>query len=470
MRKRTFSPLLGSLALLMTILSSCGTTSKIEITIGMWPESQSTRDLAMFSVWKDRFEADYPEYTIKGAPYTYSVETVHAKGQSNKLPTVFQTWFTEPKMLISNAYIRDITPQLQTLGWYDKMDSDMRAALTSDGKVYGVPRDGYGLGLFLNLDTLNFYGILRDVDSDGSIDLYDENGDPMYPTTFQELYEDCQIINEMSDSQTKGLLILSANKNGGWQYSNMAWNFGAELQKVNPDTGKWVGNLDDPKAVEALQWIQTLAQEDLLLNNVSLSYSDWYTRVTDQVAMAFVGSDVLSLAVTNGGMDRNNIAFVPMPSGPYGDQYSLFGGTPFVFASNATDEQTMGALRFLEYMGRSPEVSDVAISALREGNQVAVEKDMPILPTIKAWSDPAYLAEVTSLEAEYVNVDLKYYEDFFNSINTTRHSEEPYYAQEMYTLLDGCIQSILADPDMASASTQLTTANAYFNNQYMSKL
>ncbi len=159
-----------------------------------------------------------------------------------------------------------------------------------------------------------------------------------------------------------------------------------------------------------------------------------------------------------------------MPTGPYGQQYSLFGGTPYVFAANATDDQVMGALRFLEYMGRSPEVSDAAISALNEGNQVAVEKGIPIIPTIKAWSNQDYLDAVETIEDPSVNVDMKYFDDFFDSIYTIRHNEEPYYAQEMYTLLDGCIQEILTNPDTASAFTQLTTANATFNNQYMANL
>lgn len=470
MKKHQSTTLAIFLLMTMSFLAGCQTSDKIVVSIGMWPESQAYRDIAMFNVWKNRFEEDYPQYEIKGAPYVYSVDTVHAKAQANKLPTVFQTWFTEPKMLIANRYIKDVTQPLTNLGWLEKMDTSMRDALTKDGKVYGVPRDGYGLGLILNLEKLAFYGILEDVDKDGSIDLHDKDGKPMYPTTFEEIYEVSEIINEYSDGAEKGLLVLSANKNGGWQFSNMAWNFGAELQKLDSQSGKWVGNLNDPKAVQALEWIQSLAQDELLLNNVTLSYSDWYTRVSSQVAMAIVGSDVISLAVTNGGMDRDNIALVPMPKGPNGDQYSLFGGTPYVFASSASDDEVLGALRFLEYMGRSPEASNVAQLAMREGNQVAVEKAVPILPTIKPWINQEYLTLMNGLEEEYVNVDMKYFSDFYNSIYAIRRAEEPYYAQEMYTLLDTAIQEILLNPYTASAYTQLTTANATFNNNYMKNL
>ncbi len=469
MKKHLFLSALFATAGTVIFLAGCSSNEKITVTIGMWPESQQTKDLAMYEKWKGRFEAAYPQYDIEGAPYTYSVETVNAKAQAKKLPTVFQTWFTEPSMLVSNEYIKDITPELTSLGWLDKMDPSMRSALTFDGKIYGVPRDGYGLGIVLNLRQLNFYGLLPDANEDGKIDLYDGEGKPLYPTTFDELYRDSQIINEASDGVEKGFLILSANKNGGWQFSNFAWNFGAELEKKGDD-GKWVGTLNDPHAVEALEWIRTMASEGLLLNSVSLDYNEWYTRLSSQVDMAVVGNDVLSLAITNGGMSKDDLAFVPMPAGPHGDRYSLFGGTPYVFAANATDEQVEGALRFLEYMGRSPETSEAAREALDEGNQVAVAKAMPILPTIKAWSDPDYLAMANGIENEYVNVDMDYYKDFFDTIYDMRHAEVPYYAQDMYTLLDNVIQQVLINPDLADCESLLTTANSTFNSQFMSKL
>ena len=45
----------------------------------MWPESQLTHDIAMFTTWKERFEKDYPQYKIVPATYTYSVDTIHSK-------------------------------------------------------------------------------------------------------------------------------------------------------------------------------------------------------------------------------------------------------------------------------------------------------------------------------------------------------------------------------------------------------
>ncbi len=459
----------GAMASVIAFTTGCSEDDGVvQVRIGMWPAAQLTQDIAMFNNWKTEFERDNPGYEIIADNYEYDPSTVVAKAQSKTLPTVFQTWFTEPEMLINSRYIRDITPQLNELGWLDKMDVKMKDILSRDGKTYGVPRDGYGLGMVMNLEQLEFYGILEDLDGDGKIDIHDEDGQPLYPTTFEELRQLSVDIDSASDGMVKGSLILSSNKNGGWQFSNIAWNFGAELQIKNSE-GKYVGNLASDESVDALEYIQDLAQNDLLLDNTAVVYNDWTRFISGQVATAFVGNDVVANAVTQGGVDLDKIAFVPMPAGP-DSQNALFGGTPYVFANNATDEEVMGALKFLEYMGRSPEDSDIAEEALEEGAQLSQAKSIPILPSIKPWTNDEYLTLTKSIEDKYVNVEMDYFKDFYDSIYTIRHDEEPYFTQAMYSLLDNCIQEVLDDPYSANAKTLLETANSQFNNQYMSNL
>lgn len=456
--KKFFVLLLFCFVILM--MSGCGENDdRIKVSIGMWPEEILTKDVAMFKEWEENFEKDYPEYDIVPDSYTYSPDTVIAKATSNQLPVVFQTYFTEPPKLIKHQFIRDITDELHELGWYDKMDPMMRETLSADGKVYGVPRDGYGLGLFLNLNMLYDVGVIEK-NSDGTYRLHDENNNPLYPTTFAEIKAVSELIVE-NIAYTYGIVILSANKNGGWQFSNMAWNFGCENLQVYAD-GKWQANLNDPSAVAALEWIQMMKNEELIPADASLSYADWYLKIgSKQVAMAICGSDALALPVTNFKFPLHDFAFVPMPSGDGTSRYSLYGGTPYVFSANATDEQVKGALLFLKYMGRSPEIDEISLSAMELGFKTAQEKGMPILPTIKAWSDPDYLEVANKMEEKYINVNMYYFNDFFNSINEMKKPEEPHYCQDMYDILDQAIQSILSNPT-ADPSSELTTANNQF--------
>ena len=104
-----------AILLAASVLSGCGGDSdKIVLKIGFWPESSDTQDVAMYRQWADRFVEDYPQYEIKGMPYTYSTETVGQKYTNGQLPDVWQTWFTEPSKLMSKNIIRPITVSQST--------------------------------------------------------------------------------------------------------------------------------------------------------------------------------------------------------------------------------------------------------------------------------------------------------------------------------------------------------------------
>lgn len=452
--KKVFAYLL--LLICIMTLVGCGDGGKTELIIGFWPDITETKDLAMYEAWKEAFEADYPEYEIIGDHYAYNTTTVGSKYTTGTLPHVFETWFTEPGKLVNNNYIRSIDEQLKELGWDQYMDPSMKAAITFDGHIYGIPRDGYGLGLLINTKTFVENGLLEE-DANHKAILYDEAGKPLYPTTFEEIYEASVVIAE--NSETKGILICSANKNGGWQFSNMAWNYGAELEIVDA-SGKVKANLDCKEAVDALTWIQRMKQEDLLLNKASVTYDEWYNAIEEKVAMAIVGSDVLQLAQTQGNVNMDDLAFVPMPTGDGIHHYSLFGGTPYVFSSEATDEEVIGILKFFEYIGRSPFITDISKAAMETGNETAKAKNQPILPVISPWTNQEYLDYRRQMDDKYITIDMYYYNDFYNGIKTNKHQEVPYGAQEMYEYLDTAIQAILTNPDTANPKNLLTTANA----------
>ena len=146
----------------------------------------------------------------------------------------------------------------------------MKEALTFDDKIYGIPRDGYGLGLLLNIKTLGENGLLEE-DGKESYKIYNDDGTPAYPTTFEEIYEWSKVVAE--NDEKKGILICSSNKEGGWQFSNIAWNYGANLQYQNEE-GKWISNLNCQESVDALSWIQKMKSEDLLVKNPNVTYNE----------------------------------------------------------------------------------------------------------------------------------------------------------------------------------------------------
>ncbi len=469
MKNRLFH-ITSLLALLVSgfTLGACQKDNKIHIALGMWPNKQQTKDVAMFQKWKMNFEKDHPEYVIEASPYTYDPGTIAANALSNTLPTVFQTYFTEPPKLIKNKYIREVTDIVKEVKYYDSMNVFMRKTLEDEnGKLYGVPRDGYGFGVLLNLKTLNYYGLVEGDAEKHEYKLYDENNKPLYPTTYEELKNWAIKISEESSGEVRGTMIYSASRNGGWLLSNLAWSFGAELEKMDTN-GNYYPTLDDEGVIDALLWIQELKQNGALPDSLSITYNDWYSSITSKIAMAFCGNDVIANAVSQGQVDKNDLAFIPMPKGPSGLQYSLYGGTPFVFSNSASDEQVKGALLFLEYMGRSPIVSEVEKQAMRDGKETSKLKNDPILPSIYPWTNEDFIAYTKELEDEYVNINRAYFDDFYNTIEQYKHAEVPKYAQEMYEILDEAVQNSLKDPtrDRETILNQLTTLNERFKKNF----
>lgn len=452
--KRKIALSLAMLTLLgLTACGSSGGSGKIQLKIGFWPQSSDRTDVAMYNEWKSAFEEANPEYEIVGDPYIYSKETIGAKHASHTLPNVYQTWFTEPETLKNSGYIRDITSILNELGWTDKMDDEMRATLTFDDKIYGVPRDGYGLGLLINIKTLGDCGLLPE--KDGKYVLFNDDGSPAYPTTFEDIYEFSQVICD--NTEAKGMFVCTSNKNGGWQFSNMAWNYGAQLEVKEND--KWKANLNCDEAVEAFTWLQKMKQEDLLYRGTSIVYDDWSSCIGERVGMAIVGSDILHLAKTTGYVDMEDLAFVPMPTGDGEHHYSLYGGTPFVFDIETSDDQVRGILKFFDFIGRSPSTNKTNIDAIKKGYEVAQKKNQPILPKIMPWKNNDYLEVAKRLENQYVSVDMDYYAPFFDTVMENKKSEEPVVAQKMYEILDDSIQSLFQNPDTSNPRSLLTTAN-----------
>lgn len=457
-KNKTHFLLAISATMLVPVLAGCGGgNDKIVLKIGFWPESSETKDVAMYQEWADKFMEDNPEYEVRGTPYTYSKETVGEKFTSGLLPDVWQTWFTEPEMLKNKNIIRPITKALKDRGWDEKMDDEMKDTLTFGDDIYGIPRDGYGLGLLINKRILGENDLIPTID--GKYSIFNEDGTPAYPTTWEEVKEMAVAIGEYEDA-TRGFMMYSANKNGGWVFSNMAWNYGARLQ-IDEGNGHIKANLNCKEAVAALQCIADMKLNDGMPDSISVVYTDWSSSIGDRVAMAVVGSDVLQNAKLLGGVEMSDLAFVPVPTGDGVHQFSLYGGTPFVFTKGLSDAKVEGILKFFDYIGRSPETSKTNFDAKKQGYETAKIKGQPILPDIMPWKDPEYVSQANALMDEYINVDMKDYDPFFSKIQSNKHPEEPYLAQEMYEKLDLAIQRVLRDPNTDCYSA-LSTANADF--------
>jgi ABC-type glycerol-3-phosphate transport system substrate-binding protein len=425
------------------------TTGKTVVKLGIYPEDTQAGEIQMHQNWIKTYNEKYPNVTIQPAQYRYAVDTFVSLAQSNQIPTIFETWFTEPQKLIANGFVKDITAEVRQLGWEAKMNESIRNLLSKDGKIYGIPRDGYALGLMLNVELFREAGLV------------DRNGLPQYPKTWDELVTVAKTIKEKTGRA--GLCLLAKDNAGGWHFTNIAWGFGAvfEVEK----NGKWVGQLNTPEVVEALQYVKDLKWVHNILTDDPTN-EDWGTGFqaigTGAAAMYIGAADAVNQPTYVNGLPVGDLALVPVPAGPKG-QYSLMGGTPYMFAPNATSAEVIAALRYLEIMGRVPETNPTVIAGLRADAQQRKADGVPVIADFPAWTDPAYLKAKQEALDTAKNVDDRLYADYFATISkgTNLKPEEPMLAQDLYAELTKCLQAVLTDRN-ANPQTLLNTAQTNF--------
>lgn len=406
---------------------------KTVVRLGFWPEDTLTGDVKMHEGFVQKFNALYPDVIIEPAQYRYATDTFISLAESRNLPTTFETWFTEPQKLIDGGFVKDITNELKSLGWDTKMNQAVKDLLSRDGRIYGVPRDAYALGLMLNLELFEEAGLV------------DRNGLPLYPKTWEELARTAKQIKDKTGSA--GFCLLARDEAGGWHFTNIAWGFGAEF--IVQKNGKFVGQLNSPEAVAAMQYVKDLKWVYNVLTDDPTN-EDWSSGFrslgTGAAAMYIAAQDAVDQPTQVNGLDVSSLALVPVPAGPKG-QYSLMGGTPYMFTADASSDQVIATLRYLEIMGKAPVVTEESVQGLRDDAEKRQNEGVPVIPTFPAWTDPDFLEAQRKVDAEYQNVDMRLFNDYYTAVSSSGNlrTEESPLAQDLYRELTNVLQAVIID-------------------------
>ena len=441
------------LALLLALVLMTGAASALAatVTLGIYPldtdaDAKAVHDEHYIPAFKEAL----PDVELIPSNYVYAIETFTALAESGKVPTIFETWYTEPQKLIRNGQVADITDQLAELGWLDMINPSIRALLSDEaGRVYGIPRDGYALGLMLNAEVFEDAGLV------------DEDGIPLYPKTWDELIEIGKTIKEKTGSAA--LCLLAQDNAGGWHFSNIAWTYGAKLEEQDEE-GKWHARLNTPEVVAAMTMVQTLYKEGLLTSDpTSENWGTGFAQLgTGAAAMYIAANDAVNQPTQSNGLPVDKLMMIGMPAGT-DRSYSLSGGTPYMFSANATAEEITAALKYVEIMGKGPVLTPAAEAGLRADAEYRAQNGIPVLPTFPVWTDEDFNQARADVVAEYSNVDDRMFKPYFDAVaeEGALKMEEAIETQLMYGELTKVLQEVLTNPD-ADIQALLDTANANF--------
>jgi ABC-type glycerol-3-phosphate transport system substrate-binding protein len=424
---------------------------EVTVKLGIWPEDTLTDDIKLFEKWTADLKAVNPDIKIVPANYKYATDTFVSLAESGNLPTVFETWYTEPQKLIEGGFVKDISAELKELGWDNAMNPTIRELLSKDGKIYGIPRDGYALGLMINVELFEKAGLV------------DANGVPKYPKTWDELAQTAKTIKDKTGSA--GICILAKDNAGGWHYSSIAWAFGAKMEAQKD--GKWVAQLNSAENIAAMSFVKDLKWKYDVIT-ADPTNEDWGTGFkalgTGAAAMYIGANDAVNQPTQVNKLDVKKLALVPLPAGP-GGQYSLMGGTPYMFSAKATSEEVKAALKFLEIMGKAPVATAASKAGMEADAKNRVANGVPVIPSFPAWTAPDYLKAQEEVVAKYSNVNMALFNDYYNIIKQkgNLHLEEPKLTQDMYAELTKVLQAVLTDKN-ADVTKLLGTANTNLQN------
>lgn len=409
------------------------------ITLGNWPADTAPQaERALFESYKATMAKQYPNVTLVPDYYSYNLSNYVSMAKGHTAPSIFQPPFTDPQLLISQGLVGDVTEALEQFGVLEKFSpSYVEMLADGNGRIYGLPRDGYVLGMHLNLQLFREAGLV------------DEEGLPIYPKTLQEMAEYGKIIKEKTGKA--GLVFPASEAYGGWLFTNIAWNFGCvgeNALEYQDEDGRWVCNFTSPQCVAAMEFMRDLKWKYDILN-ADATTTDWAGAHsllgTGEAAMNFAADDSVDQPTANKGLPVADFALIPFPAGDAG-RYALAGGTCYMFSPDLTRDQGIALMAYLKILGKLPFLDDQIVEGMRADYAAKRDRGAPVIPAISAWNDEAYNAAKQQIVDEYSNVDMRLYSDFFGSISEgtiSLKSEEPVFAQQMYRELTGVIQKMI---------------------------
>lgn len=419
----------------------------VAITVaGAPPDSQPTL-AANYQAAIDRFEALYPNVTIRPDSYTYDPATFAAMVAGNTVPTLFQAYFTDPAKMVSDGVAADLTAIFDTLGLKDVYNPQVLDLVTVDGKIYGVPMKAYAMGLAYNKTMLKAAGI------------------DTPPTTWDELTTTAKALTNRDTGVAGFSFIFGDPVQAGWHTSILSFDFGVKnTDLVNMVDGKLVANFDNAAMLSTLNMIHDLRWVSDVLPREN---NDWGKNgdalATGKEAMALMASDQFTWMKQNyPDIDMSQFGFAPLPA-VNGTSVSQVGGDVAMVSATATPDQIEAAAYYRLWLQLDPGEIDITYKLSSSDPTVVIGG-----PTMPLYTGD-YQAAKAALDTKYSNLPVDYalYQEGIVS-GKTQVMLEPGFGegQDFYAALGPVVSTIVTD-EKADIPALLTQAMKTFQTNVL---
>ncbi|MGV9342352.1 ABC transporter substrate-binding protein [Streptomyces sp. NPDC003688] len=398
--------------------SSAG--GKTRITVNCEPPKSAKVDRSFFEQDIAAFEKQNPDIDVVAhdAFPCQDPKTFDAKLAGGQMEDVFYTYFTDARHVVDIHQAADLTPYLKELKNYDSIQKQLRDIYTVDGKVYGIPRTGYSMGLLYNRKLFTKAGLDPDKP----------------PATWEEVRAAAKKIAALGNG-TVGYADYSAQNQGGWHFTAELYSQGGDV--VGADGTK--ATVDTPEGRAVLQNLHDMRWSDDSMGSKQLLIINDAQQLmgSGKLGMYLSAPDNIPILVKEKGGSYKDLALAPMPGG----KGTLIGGDGYMFNKKDTPAQIRAGLKWLDHMFLTPGTGFLGDYAR------AKQHDAPVgLPEPRLFTGAAD-AKDQEVKKANANVPVENYQAFLDGNHSLELKIEPPHAQQIYSVLDGVVSAVLTKKD-----------------------
>ncbi|MER5941018.1 extracellular solute-binding protein [Streptomyces sp. NPDC001928] len=381
---------------------------------GMPPKTQPV-DRKWYEQDVKDFEKSHPKIRIEAHEGYMDPKTFSAKLAGGQLEDVYYVYFTDPAGLIRRRQGADITPYLKGVPYVDDVAPAFRKVFTGpDGKIYGLPNGQYSLGLIYNRELFKRAGL-----------------DPAQPpTNWDGVREAAQRISALGDGIV-GYADYSKNNQGGWHFTAWVYSLGGDI--ATQQGGTWKAAFDSDAGRQALQYLHAMRWTDDTMGSRQLLQIEDVQKLmgAGKLGIYMAGPDNIPTIVKQFEREYDEYGVAAMPG-----TATLGGGNGFMFNPKASPEKIRAGIQWIQWKYLNPDRTAHDDKRSQSG-------DVPIgLPLDRLYTG-ATQAKVDAVHAQYANVPQQNYRPFTERNLQLGQKVEPPNAQQIYTVLDGVMQSVL---------------------------
>ncbi|MCD0449678.1 extracellular solute-binding protein [Actinocorallia sp. API 0066] len=395
--------------------------TKVTISVGCQPPKTAKEFRADWDADVAAFQAKYPNITIesKDAFPCIVPETFQAKLASGEMENVYYVYYTDAQGIIRNKQAADITDYVSGVKNVADVNPLFLQTLKDEGgRLYGLPRKAYTMGLVYNRKLFARAGLDPDKP----------------PTTWAEVRDHAKKISALGDG-TVGYGEYSAGNTGGWHFTSLLYGAGGSV--VGPD-GKTAA-FNTPEARNFLQLLKDMRWTDNSMGTKQGHRWEDLMRLlgSGKLGMMIGAPDVVTEAFNNFGAKAEDLGTAALPEA----KSSLLGGDGYMINPRSTPDQIKAAILWLSF-------HELTIGEGQFNYARNKESGRPVgIPENILWGDNDSGKREKELRARYSTVPTGNFAHYDQGSASIPPKVEPPNAQAVYALLDTVMSAILTRKD-----------------------